>query len=476
MRRGGFLDGHVHGHELHGVGVARVLLGAALVLGNTRVVLQDLEGVARKHGLALDVDEIGAVPLLELPVREDFLGRIRSRGSGGRDGQRGVLVKQRVGKRAARLERALARVIHNRDAFGADQLAAPLGVQIEAAGNPRTLNVGVLAVVGVTVLVGLGAAGLVIRIGDRRVIGSEGVEVDVVLALLVKVPANQLVVVTVGIGNLNLLAGVDSERCRLGAELERSVAVRIGMQEDAVLGLDPLGVDRHALRHVCPRRLLRALLVHIPANKGEAFVCGLVVVGLAFAVGRDVRTVIDARDLIELATACLVVNGVAVTLDVYAIHIKDVVLKGLVANLDSAALRHAGVVAIGVLLTEGNPIAPAAKGSGAVIPVLGGLVTVVLIGNIEGAATGSRDGIRCGRRILPVRALLVEANLAGTAAAEAIVRMLTGTARKNEGVQERRAGTGAAVAAAGSGVALVAVIPPAVGGPGVTVLFKGLSI
>ena len=316
--RSRMLRGLVLGTKLDGVN--RGFDGGSIFLIHNimhpRVGLQHGVGVARKNGL-FGIHELGAVPLLDHPVREDMVGARSSTGSL-RDRLGVVLVQESVARRIA----SAVRVVHDADALSALDLAAPLGIEIETPGDPRTICVLVGGLGRVAVQIKLGRAGLVVLVGVR-VVQNVRIEVERLRASLVGVPADELVFAADAVDLVDSLASANAEGCVLAAHGERRV-VRgyVGVQEDTILGLNPLGVDRHALGHGGPGVLGCAGVVNIPTGEHETVKRRDVVVCTGLAIVCNRSAVVDVLDLVELSTVKLFVtfNRVSITVDVDAVH------------------------------------------------------------------------------------------------------------------------------------------------------------
>ena len=119
-----------------GILLARVKIGLrnyglSTFLGDLRIVIVYHERFAGEdHGSS---NVLGAVPLLKLPVAEHVIVRVRRRGGWSCDGLSSV----HIGVRVRPLVAARANIVYHVDAISADQLAAPLRVEIHLADGRR---------------------------------------------------------------------------------------------------------------------------------------------------------------------------------------------------------------------------------------------------------------------------------------------------------------------------------------------------
>ena len=180
-----------------------------------------------------------------------------------------ILVEEVIGRRIG----AGARIVLDVDAFSAGQLAAPLGIEVEAAGDPRTDRILVGALGRISVEVGLRGTRLVILV-RVRVVQRVRIEIECVREVLVGVPADELVIIANASDRVDTLARIYTERSLLAAHGEGRVrSGNVGVEEHAVLDLNPLGIDRHAaLRHGIEGVCLGACLVDVPAREDVACV------------------------------------------------------------------------------------------------------------------------------------------------------------------------------------------------------------
>ena len=318
--------------ELHGVGIGAVLV--EILLGDdVAVFVRDL-GVVGLHdeGVAGERELVGvlvgrAIPLLDDPVAEDLLVVGGSR-SALRDGLSQVDVLVAVGRSVLALARG---VIRHDDAVGADEAAAPLGVEVQLAHG--------VGVVGVDLVV---AVELAERF-NRGVVEREQVEVVSLGESGVGEPAGQIVVDALAADVADLLAVVDVEggRLRLAVVLDGVGGVIVGVEVDLVDLLEPLGVDGDAaFGHGLVVERLRAGRILEPTRE-HVVVHALLQVGVSvIRVARNVGSVLDAINRTKRVGAVIVFNRAVFV--VQAVHEQDGVLLGGVVVVDDVGRTIAG--------------------------------------------------------------------------------------------------------------------------------------
>ena len=303
-------------------------------------------------------DHVGAVPVLDDPVRE--LLAVRDLGRSGQRGHRSLvdiaMVVLQVGVK-------LAAGIHilDTDALRAVDDLAPLAVDVKALGDPETRRVlnGVIVVEPAVDAVGLRGRVLVI-VGRRDV----GVVEDIAACVegsreaRIEVPAGELIAVARAEGRADRSAVVDTEAHDLvvAAPAKRRIRGRhVRLQERADLRAVPLGVDRHAVdRHRVELIGRRAGLVDVPAREGIALLRGLEA-GIALRIKGivvELGDVLLIRDLLADARAAreLVVRGRVVGVDrvvagiAGAVKEGDVVLRAQIVEIRRAVEERRSVV------------------------------------------------------------------------------------------------------------------------------------
>ena len=280
-----FLDIHCLEQDLIGILFVRIKVrrrnyGAGLVVGDLRIVQFYFEGVRREHDLAVCV--AGTGPVLDHPVTKHII-RIRGRGGWSRDG----LSTVHIGVRVRPLVAARANIVYHVDAFSADQLAAPLRVEIHLADGRRIGRVDFVGGIEMT------------EFGDHRAVRNEGIEAERLSIVRVRIPSSQLIIDTGAAHVANHITLIDIEGVA-ATGIRTRVAVRVhdavfrgiaGDQVDLIFVVTPLGkeaqgVRRHGVEII---GIADAKGVIIPAQEGIPVQSGREIVGIP----ADVRLKID---------------------------------------------------------------------------------------------------------------------------------------------------------------------------------------
>ena len=255
-------------------------------------------------------------------MAEHIVGIARS---GGGAGDRLCAVD--VGVRVLPGEGARAWVVLDHDALGADQLAAPLGVEVKLADGRRVGRVD------------LGCGVELAVFADSRLVEDDVVEAVGLRQGLVGVPADQVVVDPLAADVADLLAVARPELSCLGRAgvLDGVVRAVVRMEVDLVLSLAPLGVEGqvvggHRIERV---RIACAQLVVVPAEEHEALVRGVLVIFRA----RDVRLVVNVGLGVERG-ALDGIDRVAAAIHEDAVVVDYVVLVARVAEVEIARLSN----------------------------------------------------------------------------------------------------------------------------------------
>ena len=168
--------------------------------------------------------------------------------------------------------------------------------------------------------------------------------------VLIGVPADKLVIIANASNRVDTLARIDTERGLLAAHGEGRVrSGNVGVEEHAVLDLNPLGIDRHAaLRHGIEGVCLGACLVDVPAREDVACVW----IGFIGVERADVRAVGKRIRRIELAPILLVLDRVAIAVEIAAIHEVDNIRIARVEEADAAHIKASLAVPVRRVATE----------------------------------------------------------------------------------------------------------------------------
>ena len=175
-------------------------------------------------------------------------------------------------------------------------------------------------------------------------------------------------------------AVIDTEAGSLSAEIVFIILDRsIGVQEDAVLDLDPLCIDdQTALRQRRKVRLLRAGVVQIPALHHKAVVLGLIVL-----VRTDIRAVSNVLLFLQRrGTRRLSFNRLVVAVHEYAVHVDQRIRVTVEVDVQRAVERY---WLTAVVIVGGRILCADALTCSAVRGILIGGEAVILVGDIESA-------------------------------------------------------------------------------------------
>ena len=225
---------------------------------------------------------VGSIPLLKLPVTEHIIFLVRGLGGRSRNGLSAIHIIILVLTNIA----ALADVIDHVDARGANQLAAPLGVEIHFADRGRVTRINFVRGIEFAVF------------GDHGRIGDKRVETECLGIFLIRIPTGQLEIDPGAAEITDHVAVIDIEGIFAIIGICTHVTIGknnwiitriVGENVDLVLTETPLGIQRHVVRRhlVKDDRIARAVFVVVPAKEHEAVQRRLGI------ISGDIRFIID---------------------------------------------------------------------------------------------------------------------------------------------------------------------------------------
>ena len=250
---------HVDCSKGNGVLLLGFIGGVAFEAFHRCVSLPDL-----KRGARIDLFR-GAVNMRQQPVGENFV-RIRGNRGGTGRGHGQILIIQVIRRRAG----TCAGIIFNVDAIRADDLAAPAGIDIQAVVDPCTVHVLIQVLLNIAVQIQLRGTTLVVFTRDIFVREGIRLELELLREPGIHKPADKFIFLTMAVDIIQSFPVVHTEGGALPAQIGVRLRCRnIGMEEDTILGIMPLGIYRQTtLRHGGKDSRLRAGFVQIPAHEG----------------------------------------------------------------------------------------------------------------------------------------------------------------------------------------------------------------
>ena len=263
------------------------------------ILFEHLERAARENG-GLGIHPNAIHVFLHNPIPEDLV-IVRRFGSRAGRSYGTIHIGVGVGRRA----RAAVWIIFNYDTGSAFQRGAPLGVDVQFGGDPETISAVVTSRIGVIIrsdeltinIIGIRHIDVLIIWGrDAGLVERIRLAVEHVRASGVQIPADELKAGQKAGRCADMTALTDTEGhlliSRTPIDITRGAFRIIRMQEDTVLPLTPLGVNRYAaFRHGIKVVFIRAGIIQVPAFKDVpgGMVCRHIVIE-----GRHVRAIGDA--------------------------------------------------------------------------------------------------------------------------------------------------------------------------------------
>ena len=263
------------------------------------ILFEHCERAARENG-GPGIRPSAIHVFLHNPIPEDV---VAVRRNGSRAGRRFGTIHIGVG--VGRRARAAVCIIFNYDTGSAFQRGAPLGVDVQFGGDPETISSVVTSRIGVEIgsdqltvtIIGIRHIdGLIIGGRDAGLVERIRLAVEHVRASGVQIPADELKAGQNAGGRADMTSLTDTEGhlliSRTPVDVTRGAFRIIYMQEDTVLPLTPLGVNRYAaFRHGIKVVFIRAGIIQVPAFKDVpgGMVCRHIVIE-----GRHVRAIGDA--------------------------------------------------------------------------------------------------------------------------------------------------------------------------------------
>ena len=270
---------NIDGLEQDGVGIllARVKIilrnyGAGTILGDLCIGIVNHECFTGEYLVSGSI--AGSIPLLKLPVTEHIIFLVRGLGGRSRDGLGAVHIAIAV----STFVFALADVIDHVDARGADQLAAPLGVEIHFADRGRVRRIDLVRGIESAVL------------GDHGRVGDKGVKAERLGKAFVSIPTGQIEIDSGAADITDHVAVIDIEGiARSGIFADVAVSendgiarVVVGIKVDRILIAPPLGIEGqviggHGAEGVWitgARFVVIPSQEHIPVQRRSFVVCG----------------------------------------------------------------------------------------------------------------------------------------------------------------------------------------------------------
>ena len=406
----------VNSQKLNCVGI-----GIITVIYDLCVGFLNSKGLTRQNGLAAGIIRVCiAIPCADYPMVEHVTFRCSCSRAGVDIGILDVGGTIRRGVGSARHFIAfnilcINNIVDHVDAIRAGKHFTPLGVEVELIGDPVTglsvpsRKIGVACPAGrhipravprsaVAVLrlrVGRSCVH-VVRSGNSRAVQLRTVSPGLAISCI---PSQELVSVACTCRSTDRTVISDTEGQRLAGRSPIQIGIidrgKSGVQEDTVLDLAPLGIDRDAVdRHRRERVLTGAGLVHVPAFEHIAGLGRRLII----VVAADIRAVGDGFAGIQLLAAGSLIRGVAVV-GIHTVHEVDHVCITVVeirhdvgAGAGVLILRHIGHTLISrrVLLVC----------CGSVRPEWNNLCQIIgLPAHRPGQQAGGGDGLRAAAEI-----------------------------------------------------------------------------
>ena len=340
------------GRVLCRTGVSGVVRVDPLGNNDLGVILQHVESCAGIHmNVSVLIFARCFVPLLDDPVIKTILCAVFSLGCGDGRGRGMILVLMGIRTCGAFYSFPLVvkavSGINKTDTLGAFKNLTPLGVELHLADDPEAVFSRIFVVAGpfgVTPLVKLSIFGLGI---SRRCLRCQSdLIADGVLESGVAEPADKLILVAQALREADLGAlSVLEAHFDVAAPGECGILLaviqhRVGMHEDTVFLLDPLGVDAHTvLRHSGEGARLHTRAVKIPAFKHEAFdLGGLIILLAVLVVSRHVRIVGNAGLFLQRPCTRRMVDRRSFVGHIDAVKIGEFVFVAGIVELDGVII------------------------------------------------------------------------------------------------------------------------------------------
>ena len=226
----------------------------------------------------------------------------------------------------------------------------------------------------------------------------------------VRIPAEELVSCAFASwhGNLAAVRHAEVHFLTIRAPVERRVRSCIWMQEHTILDLAPSCIDgQTAFGHGRECVRLRASIIDVPTLKNVASRRSwLIVVTTSFVVGRNVGSICDAANLLELSLTCFGRDSVTIAVVIRSIVEEEFVVKAIEVDVQRISVFDTFppvvITALAVLFSHRRTLA-------FVFAIFICNKTIVFVADVEFSATY----IHCiGKRIsFAVGILLVESNL-----------------------------------------------------------------
>ena len=308
----------IFGTELDGVLVVTVFMHitsshnvAGGRIGDLRVALECGEGSTGQDG-DFRIHISAAVPGLEHPVIEDLASRRRGGRAGGNGGV--VLIEGSIRRRVG----AAIGIIEDTNAVSTYKNRAPLGVKINFLRNPETIHIFVFRRAVAPLIHGVGKVSFLIICSSAYNLAARCKRSG---ASRIPIPAIELISCpyTSWYTDRPAMRNTEVHFLVVGAPIQGGIRPGIGMEEDAVLDLTPLCVDRETFGHGGESKGLAALVIDIPSLKHEPIIGGRVIIRATFIVGGQVRRIMNTLNFFELSTAGIPLYWVIVTIHIDAV-------------------------------------------------------------------------------------------------------------------------------------------------------------
>ena len=142
--------------------------------------------------------------------------------------------------------------------------------------------------------------------------------------------------------------------------IQAIVTIGHGMQEDAILDLAPLCINR---KTTCRQRgevaLLGTVVVQIPTFQNKTSVFGVKVIVAIFVIRSDIFTVSDIGNRVQ-KTSVVLLYRVFVTINIHSVHksngIAQTVITDVQVGYTVAAKAHGSISTIGIRVSQVRPI------------------------------------------------------------------------------------------------------------------------
>ena len=439
------------------------------------------EMAAREHGFATrDIIFFSLIPAHDFPIGENVT--FGSGGSGTGHNLCVVEVKSGIGRSVG----AVSDSIFNADTVGTFDDLAPLAVQFQLAGDPEAVAVnGVIAFdrlndtgvamdirvpgcVGITPFVGRirKVGGLVIRSGDIVIIHHKSVDVKRLRIVFVPIPAHEFIIGTGTCGQTDFAAIIhaEDEFLLVRAPKHAIVAIGHGVQEDTILDLAPLGINRKATsRQSGEVALLRTVVVQIPTFQDETCVFGVIVFVAVFIIRSNIFTIGDTGNRFQ-KTSVAFLYRISVAINIHSIHKGYGIKQTVITNVQVGHIVETNgcILTIGTRISQVRPIV-------IIIGSIGNCLKTIIFVCYGESATSRGYGVLL-RIAIPVGILLEEMDCSGDIPRSIAIEVLDGATPWNDkGVQKR--GTGSCRC---SGIVIV--VPPVVRRPLVIVFNDGRAV